>query len=242
MQSPRNPSSKFHLFLLLSKVQSEILYCLQIFLDGGTPLLPETLRFNFSPSAVNRILGQDTTPSVLKAGGQKTNSRRSFTPVRLRENNKSPAISPILNYTVPVNSPANLKMPPPKPRRHHQKTSTNIPMSIPSVSLVNPNGEKVHNLILGATLRFNSEQDKRENSILNNTMNTPTSGGSASSGTVMMDSSFDAVVKAASKSPPEPVHIVTDHAHLDEQMSVVNILDDINMSHLGTIFEREEVR
>lgn len=61
----------------------------------------------------------------------------------------------------------------------------------------------------------------------------------------LMDSSFDAVVKSAMKSQPiraaTNYKVVGNHAHLNEHLSVTNVLDGIDMSHLGPVFEREEV-
>lgn len=65
------------------------------------------------------------------------------------------------------------------------------------------------------------------------------------SGVQMMNSSFDDVVKASikssqSKNQNQPKKIVYP-AHLNDHLSVTNILDGINMSHLSQVFEKEEV-
>lgn len=68
------------------------------------------------------------------------------------------------------------------------------------------------------------------------------SASSSDTSIKLMDSSFDAVVKAANNSntilvaPP-----LIQNAHLNEDLSVTNMLDGINMSHLGPVFERENV-
>lgn len=81
-----------------------------------TPLYPYAGRFNFSPSAINRLLAQDVMPTVLKKGRM---AQRVFTPNRTSSDLCTPLISPILpDYKIPANSPANLKMPPPKLKTH----------------------------------------------------------------------------------------------------------------------------
>lgn len=230
MESSRNYLGKLKQYeISVNAVSLE----LSVWLDGDAPLVPNAGRFTFSPSAVNRILGTDTTPSVLKKGSKSKQTRRSFTPLKSYID-ESPAISPIINYTVPVNSPADLGMPPPRKRIGKMRTSTQSPSTTttPTVRLVDTSGLK---------------QRQRE---LANAAVTPTNGcgtSDTSSSSLdpinISDSSFDAVVGFCPESPATlmPSH-PADHAHLDEHMSVVNILDDISLGHLGPIFERQEVR
>lgn len=74
----------------------------------------------------------------------------------------------------------------------------------------------------------------------------PRSSSMDTSGILLMDSSFDAVVKESIQSQSSrsyhPAKKLDNPAHLNEHISVANVLDSINMSHLRSIFEREEVK
>lgn len=84
-----------------------------------TPLYPYAGRFNFSPSAINRLLSQDVMPTVMKKGQM---AQRVFTPNKSHRVLITPSVSPILpDYKIPANSPDNLRMPPPKTRVHLQQ-------------------------------------------------------------------------------------------------------------------------
>lgn len=97
------------------------------------------------------------------------------------------------------------------------------------MNLVNESGDSMINLVSPMDrLTFDS---------------TPRSNTSMDSGSVtMMDSSFDAVVRESINSQPSnPTKNVPNKAHLDDHISVSNVLDGVNLSHLSPIFEREEV-
>lgn len=57
----------------------------------------------------------------------------------------------------------------------------------------------------------------------------------------LVDSSFDAVVKEANNSKTIFLAPLPSNAHLNDDLSVSNMLDGVNMSHLGPVFERENV-
>lgn len=128
----------------------------------------------------------------------------------------------------------------------------------PEVNLLNPLGETVINLISPmenqkvqcATIDLNCSDESvvdLTSPMITSPFHALANSNSASSSDTsirLMDSSFDAVVKAANSTihVTQPQTQIVQNAHLNEDLSVTNTLDGINMGHLGSVFERENVK
>lgn len=76
---------------------------------------------------------------------------------------------------------------------------------------------------------------------INTTKSTRKQPATAAADDEQLESSFNAIL-SKSLSPKVATHSPEPRSHLDDTLSVANILDENGLAHLGEIFEREEVR